>query len=309
MESPTHASRHLASAISDIPQARLLSQLLDSTSCLIALKDLNHRYLYANAKFEALYGVASGSLIGSVLESHLSFKHITEIHAREKSVIEQGMPAHFFERLVIKGRPHTWETIRFPLRDSSGNITGSGFIAIDVDEAAPLTESQRDILNRANQESASAALTETTAVQGGANPPGFLQVQWRAMYECGNPTIDRQHRALFEQANRLLNAVLADAPIGEATVLVQGLMDDITQHFRDEESILRQAAFPHTEEHHNIHLQLLDRAAALSKQFEARQIVLEDVFRFLAHDVISHHLLGADREFFAFIDRNFVIEP
>lgn len=301
--SPTHEQ-----SASSLSQARALGQLLDGATCLVALKDLNHRYLYANPKLESLYGVPIGGLVGSNLEAYLSFKFVSELHAREKSVIEQGVPAHFFERLVIQGKPHTWETIRFPVRDQSGLITGTGLIAIDIDESAPLTDEQREILGRANIQ-IQASVNPSNSTQTANNDLGLLQIQWRTNYECGNPTIDRQHLALFGQANRLLNAVLSDTPIEEARLLMTRLMGDIVQHFHDEENILRKAAYPHVNEHHQIHLQLLERASALAKQLEGGQIVLEDLFRFLAQDVISHHLLGADRDFFAFIDRHFVIDP
>ncbi len=291
---------------SPLTQAHMLGQLWDGASCLVALKDLNHRYLYANRELEALYGVAPGGLVGSVLEGRVSFKHMTEMHAREDSVIKQGAATHFFERLVIRGIPHTWETIRFPFRDPAGKITGSGLVAIDVDESAPLTDVQHELLQRANNHitphTPAASLPTSTA-------SSILQIQWRTIYECGNPTIDRQHRSLFEQANHLLNAVLTDAPIAASKQQMSQLMQDIMQHFHDEESILRQAAYPHTDAHHQIHAQLLTKANALTKQFEDNQIILEDLFRFLAQDVISHHLLGEDRDFFAFIDRNFVIDP
>jgi hemerythrin-like metal-binding protein len=306
MDKTKPAPSLLEQAFSSIDQTHLLGQLLDGASSLVGIKDLNHRYLYANRQLETVYGVKRGELIGASSEAHVSFKYIAEIHARENSVIHRGVPAHFFERLVIHGRPHTWETIRFPFRDLSGSIAGSGFIAISIDEGAKLTSEQSEILSRANKQIAS---LDIDADPAGSSAVDLFQLRWHNHYESGNPTIDRQHVGLFEQANRLLNLALTEINAAEAKQLMGKLIADITQHFHDEESILRQSAYPHAEDHHDIHTHLLVRAATLYKQIEDNQLRLEDLFRFLTQDVISHHLLGEDRDYFAFIDRHFPIEP
>lgn len=293
--SSPHASHH---------HAQLIAEALNGANCLIALKDLQHRYLYANPELEALYGAPRGTLVGTSLDTYVSIKYALEMHAREQHVIREGAPAHFFERLVIRGRPHTWETLRFPLRDADGKMTGSGIIAIDVDESVPLTSAQQEILQRANEASSQ---ENTRATQN--SKPTFLQLHWHTFYECGNPTIDRQHLALFEQANELLNAVLSNPSNEASRECMRRLMEAVIQHFHDEESILRQVGYPHVKAHQVAHQQLLENARALAKQVEANHVVLEDLFRFLAQDVIAHHLLEADRDFFAFIDRHFPVDP
>jgi hemerythrin-like metal-binding protein len=81
------------------------------------------------------------------------------------------------------------------------------------------------------------------------------------------------------------------------------------QHFRDEESILEQACFPHVQEHRADHEKLLTKIAKLSEAFTRDRLSLESFFRLLAHDVIYRHLLEADHDYFAFINPHFPIEP
>jgi diguanylate cyclase (GGDEF)-like protein/hemerythrin-like metal-binding protein len=130
----------------------------------------------------------------------------------------------------------------------------------------------------------------------------FVKLSWHSAYECGHPLIDRQHRGLFEHANQLLGAILSGRPADEVAALIEGLVRDVVQHFKDEEAIIHAANFPGAHEHSAIHRQLVDRAAVLVSRFKAGTLAIGELFQFLAHDVVARHMLGADREFFPFLD-------
>lgn len=130
----------------------------------------------------------------------------------------------------------------------------------------------------------------------------FVQLSWHKAYESGNPLIDRQHRGLFEHANRLLGAILNARPADEVATLIEGLICDVVQHFKDEEAIIMAADFPGAHEHSAIHRQLIDNAAVLVSRFNAGTLAIGELFQFLAHDIVARHMLGADREFFPFLE-------
>lgn len=127
----------------------------------------------------------------------------------------------------------------------------------------------------------------------------FVRLTWHAAYECGNQVIDEQHRGLFLDANNLLGAVLSARPEAEVALLVNTLIKDVVQHFKDEEIIIRTAGYPRATEHAAIHSALVDKAVLLVKHFHEGTLSIGELFQFLARDVVARHMLGADREFFA----------
>ncbi len=130
----------------------------------------------------------------------------------------------------------------------------------------------------------------------------FVQLAWHTAYECGNSLIDEQHRGLFGDANKLLTAILSGRPTEEVAPLIDVLIRDVIQHFQDEEAIFTAASFPDAEQHAAIHHQLVDSALVLVGRFHAGTLAIGELFQFLAHDVVARHMLGADREFFPYLE-------
>lgn len=129
----------------------------------------------------------------------------------------------------------------------------------------------------------------------------FVQLSWRSAYESGSTVIDDQHRGLFADANKLLNAILSGRPTDEVATLIDVLLRDVVQHFQEEEAIIMAAKFPGATAHAAIHRKLVDRAAVLVGRFNSGTLAIGELFQFLAHDVVARHMLGADREFFPYL--------
>jgi len=146
--------------------------------------------------------------------------------------------------------------------------------------------------------------TPQRGAAGGNVATNFVRLSWHAAYESGNPVIDDQHRGLFTDANQLLGAVLSGRPEAEVAALVNTLVKDVVQHFKDEEVIIRAAGYPRADEHAAIHGKLVDKAVVLVKHFHDGTLATGELFQFLAHDVVARHILGADREFFAYLQSN-----
>ncbi len=130
----------------------------------------------------------------------------------------------------------------------------------------------------------------------------FVQLVWKDLFCCGNPLIDAQHQSLFQVSNELFNAVLSGRPSPEISLIIARLLADVTRHFQDEQMILEKAGFPGLQKHAEEHSGLLARGIELSEQFEASTLSVGDVFQFFACDVVMIHMLGADREYFSYID-------
>lgn len=128
-----------------------------------------------------------------------------------------------------------------------------------------------------------------------------VQLVWREAYRSGDADIDRQHRELFEHANRLLQAVISHAPRASVLDAARLLLDDIAVHFEDEERMHAEIAYPGREDHAAEHARLLDKAVRL---FDGAgdDLPIAEVFHFLAYEVVAQHLLGADRHYFPYLE-------
>ena len=133
-------------------------------------------------------------------------------------------------------------------------------------------------------------------------PTHFVQLNWRSAYQCGHPLIDAQHQGLVDTANRLLGAILTENGKDEVARLIDLLLQDVVQHFKDEESLISAAGFPGAAEHALIHRELVDTALELAARFRSGGLGVGEIFKFLAQDVVARHMLNQDRKFFPYLD-------
>lgn len=126
----------------------------------------------------------------------------------------------------------------------------------------------------------------------------FAQLIWKDHFLCGNRLIDSQHQGLFEDANQLLSAILSGRPLDEVSAVINTLYRDMIKHFLDEEAILAAVGYPEIREHAALHRALANSAVTLVERFHAGLLGIGELFQFLAHDVVSKHLLSDDRQYF-----------
>ncbi|MDD5758027.1 MAG: diguanylate cyclase [Desulfobulbaceae bacterium] len=134
----------------------------------------------------------------------------------------------------------------------------------------------------------------------GVNNEHLVQLTWKDSFCCGNSVIDQQHKSLFHLANELLDKVLSGHPSPEIFAAMSSLLDEVKQHFHEEEEILKAIRFPGTSHHIAEHARLLERGMKLTQDFENSTLSVGDVFQFLVNKVVMLHILGTDREYFPF---------
>ena len=84
-------------------------------------------------------------------------------------------------------------------------------------------------------------------------------------------------------------------------MLIDALLRDIERHFSDEEAILESAGFPSAAEHAATHRQLMASAMGLADHLHAGILTPDEIFQFLAHELIARHFLGADRLYLPYL--------
>jgi diguanylate cyclase (GGDEF)-like protein/hemerythrin-like metal-binding protein/PAS domain S-box-containing protein len=132
----------------------------------------------------------------------------------------------------------------------------------------------------------------------------LLRLNWHKVYECGEHTIDQEHRELFERANALIESAFAqDANPKEFDVALDKLIAHITKNFADEEAILALHNFADLDNHKIAHKTLLDHALQLRSGVAEDQVTLGELVDFIANEVILQHMLNVDRQFYTLFDK------
>lgn len=167
--------------------------------------------------------------------------------------------------------------------------------------AADLVRQVDELLYRAKSRGRNRVEAAATGGAGEKVGANLVQLNWQEAFCCGHQLIDAQHESLFQVANELLEAVLAARPVTEISLIITRLLDDVSQHFQDEEKILATVSYPGLRQHAVEHANLLAQGRKLAQDFQEGSLTVGEVFQFLANEVVRQHMLGADREFFPLI--------
>jgi diguanylate cyclase (GGDEF)-like protein/hemerythrin-like metal-binding protein/PAS domain S-box-containing protein len=173
--------------------------------------------------------------------------------------------------------------------------------AADVETLLKLADEALYVAKNSGRNQVRMAAGDSRKPEAGDVLTNFVKLSWRDPYACGHPLIDAQHRALFDQANDLLAAMLSGCSADRIATSIDALGDDIVQHFRDEEAVLAECGFPGAAAHSAIHRELVDRVVAVVDRHRAGHVDIGELFQFLAVDVIARHMLRDDREFFPYV--------
>jgi PAS domain S-box-containing protein len=124
-------------------EARLQS-ILDNSTTVVYLKDLQGRYLLVNRQYERLFHVKREDVIGKTDYDLFSRKHADAFAANDRRVLDALGPVEFEEIAPHDDGDHTYISIKFPLRDAAGEIYGVCGISTDITERKGLEEKLRE---------------------------------------------------------------------------------------------------------------------------------------------------------------------
>jgi diguanylate cyclase (GGDEF)-like protein/hemerythrin-like metal-binding protein len=127
----------------------------------------------------------------------------------------------------------------------------------------------------------------------------IIHLDWYDSYSCGEPTIDQQHKKLFDFANELIEAAFArDKDPQKFNSALEKLLAHIVQHFSDEEAILAKYHYANLDTQIAAHKVLIEHALQLQQSAKAGTVTIGELVNFLANEVIAQHMLKVDREFY-----------
>jgi hemerythrin len=119
---------------------------------------------------------------------------------------------------------------------------------------------------------------------------------WSDDYSLGIQAIDEQHKGFFEASHRLYDAILNCEGEKMVEESVEFLRDYANRHFQTEEGYMAKHAYPHLDQHKNLHTEFLevldgmidelelfgpsqhlaDRALEISQEWLINHIIEED---------------------------------
>lgn len=120
--------------------------VLDQTPSLVWVRDLTGRYLFVNRTFETTYELHRENVVGRTAMDVFSTREAEMEAALDRRIIE-SKKAHFLEQYrALNGTDRRFDSHRFPLIDSSGQVYAVAGISMDAQErheALQLIERER----------------------------------------------------------------------------------------------------------------------------------------------------------------------
>jgi PAS domain S-box-containing protein len=121
-----------------------LRAIIDNSPSLIFVKDGEGRYLLANKACQAYAGEPPERVIGKTDYDYFATEYADRFRADDLRVLQTGEVVRYEEEAPLHGEVRTALTVKFPLRDTSGQPYGVCGIATDITELKRAGEALRE---------------------------------------------------------------------------------------------------------------------------------------------------------------------
>jgi len=111
-----------------------LRALVDNSPTKIHFKDMDGRFVLVNRRTEELLDEESDGLIGKTTSELFPADEAAVFLAHDRAVVETGAAVEDEEEIMSGGKRRTFLTVKFPIRDTGGNIVGIGANGMDITE-------------------------------------------------------------------------------------------------------------------------------------------------------------------------------
>jgi PAS domain S-box-containing protein len=121
----------------------LLQGILDNSTAMISVKDLQGQYMLVNHGYEKVFHANSESFVGKTVYDLLPPEHADRVRASDQRVLASGNVLEAEESIPHDDGLHTYIVIKSPLRDAEGKPYAVCCIATDITEWKRLQEQLR----------------------------------------------------------------------------------------------------------------------------------------------------------------------
>lgn len=101
------------------------------------------------------------------------------------------------------------------------------------------------------------------------------QNRWSDDFALGDPLVDSQHRAFFDEAAALRQAFDSDEPQTRLVTYAETFLANLRTHFADEEALMARLGFPALAAHRQEHGDLLARTERMVEEIRAAQCLID----------------------------------
>lgn len=130
---------------------RRFEAVLDNSTALIFVKDLDGRYTLVNHSFSAVIGRATKDIVGKTDADLFPAALAQSIRASDRRVLELQGVAESEEVFQLSEGPHTFLTARFPLRDEKQGMYAIAGISTDITDRKRAEKEAREALVRRDE--------------------------------------------------------------------------------------------------------------------------------------------------------------
>ncbi|BAN47920.1 PAS domain S-box protein [Metapseudomonas resinovorans] len=133
-------SQSLSSRFAISAEEHRLRQIVDSSSAVIYVKDLDGRLCLVNRAFERLFKVRAERVLGHTDHDFFPAAMADVLRANDVRVAQLGHELEFEEQVPINGVLRTYLSNKFPLFDSEGRVSAICGISTDISSRKGLEE-------------------------------------------------------------------------------------------------------------------------------------------------------------------------
>jgi rsbT co-antagonist protein RsbR len=110
----------------------LLLAVVEHSPSVIFVKDAEGRYLFINRRFEQEMGASRDQVLGRTDHDVFPSEESAELRATDREALASERPVEVEEHVTTLAGPRVYLSIKFPLRDAGGAVTGVCGISTDL---------------------------------------------------------------------------------------------------------------------------------------------------------------------------------
>jgi len=134
-----------------VPHEALLATMIDQSASLVALKGLDGRYEFVNRRFEEVFGVKSGDVLGRTDAELFAPEAARRMRARDLEAAARTGASESVDEIGLDHGPVRLATVRFPIFDDTGRVTALCIQATEVSRPGSQGPAEADVPDLADE--------------------------------------------------------------------------------------------------------------------------------------------------------------
>ncbi len=122
-------------------------------------------------------------------------------------------------------------------------------------------------------------------------------MQWSDSYTVSNELMDLQHKRLIDLINELDDVIQQGRHFAQLEPVLDGVVDYVKTHFKDEETYLEQMNYPELSKHKEAHAQLMVEVLTLRDELGGRDRGGMDRLLIFLQSRLLGHIIGFDKRY------------